>query len=145
MTAQPRVDIAHRVQAVGHVRGVGGVLVAPALQTVDGDPLSAPVEEEFDRALADAGMDLAPDMALGRGVVVVGDADVAARPDLAFDRRRAADACGSAGRSAAGCGAGMIAVAMPDAGPLISLARIGRLDLLDRGLRNFVARLILPS
>ena len=78
-------DIAHSVQAVGHMVGVGGVLVAPGLQTMDGDPLAAPVEEEFDRALADAGMDLAPNMALGGGVVVVGDADVAARPDLAFD------------------------------------------------------------
>ncbi|MCY3981894.1 MAG: hypothetical protein OXF51_09055 [Alphaproteobacteria bacterium] len=37
------------------------------------------------RALTDAGLDLAPDMALGHGVVIEGDPDMATRADLAFD------------------------------------------------------------
>ena len=78
-------DVAHRVEAVGHMLGQGGVLVAPALQAVDGDPLPALVEEELDHALADPGVGLAADMALGRGVVIVGNAHVTVGPDLALD------------------------------------------------------------
>ena len=78
-------NVTHRVEAVGHVPGLGGVLVAPAPQTVHGNPLPVLVEEEVDRAFADPGVDLAADMALRGGVVIAGDADVAIGPDLALD------------------------------------------------------------
>ena len=78
-------DIADRPVVLGHVLGGGGVLVAPALAAVDGDALAAAFEEHLDHAFADADVDLATDVALRRGVVILVEAHVAVRPDLALD------------------------------------------------------------
>ena len=78
-------DVAHRLEAVGHVLGPGSVLVAPALAEMDGEALAAAFEEHFDHALAEARVDLAADNAVGHRVVVAFDAHMAVRPDLAVD------------------------------------------------------------
>ena len=67
-------DIAHRLEALGHVIGVGGVLVTPAVAPMHGDALAAALEEHLDHALTEARCDAAPDMAVGHRVVVVLDA-----------------------------------------------------------------------
>ena len=58
--------VAHRVQAVGHVLGPGGILVARALVAMNGDPRAAAFDEQLDHALAGAHCELAADMAVGQ-------------------------------------------------------------------------------
>ena len=81
-------NVTHRLEAVGHVVGVGGVLVTPAVAPMHGDALAAALEEYLDHALAEARCDVAPDVALGHRVVVVLKADMAVGPDLALDPTR---------------------------------------------------------
>ena len=78
-------DIADRPVVLRHVLGGGGVLVAPGLAAVDGDALAAAFEEHLDHAFADADVDLAAHVALRCGVVILVEADVTVRPDLALD------------------------------------------------------------
>ena len=76
-------DVAHRLEAVGHVLDPGGVLVASVLAAMDGDPRAAAFEEHLDHALAGAHRELAADMAFGHRVMVAVDPDVAVLRDLA--------------------------------------------------------------
>ena len=78
-------DIADRPVVLRHVLRQGGVLVAPGLAAVDCDALAAAFEEDLDHAFAGADVDLAAYVALRHGVVVVLEADVTVRPDLALD------------------------------------------------------------
>ena len=65
-------DVAHRLEPVGHVGGVGDVLVAPGASPMHG----AVLDEHLDHALAEARCDVAPDVALGHRVVVVLDTQI---------------------------------------------------------------------
>ena len=77
--------IIDRPVVLRHMLGGGGVLVAPGLAAVDGDALAAAFEEHLDHAFADADVDLAAHVALRCGVVILVEADVTVRPDLALD------------------------------------------------------------
>ena len=50
-------DVAHRLEAIRHVIGVGGILVASAPETVN--PFAAPFKEHLKHVLADAQLDVA--------------------------------------------------------------------------------------
>ncbi len=63
-------DVAHGLEAVGHVVRVRRVFMAPGLERMDGEALAALLREHFEHALSDPHRNVAAVVALGYGVVV---------------------------------------------------------------------------